>query len=68
MGDLYLLYWVSIGLVLGVCLGDDPFASFDFEFSYITVSPLGVPQQVTPFFCLFFFFFWYQNLLLVRFW
>ncbi|GFP88264.1 monocopper oxidase-like protein sks1 [Phtheirospermum japonicum] len=30
----------------GVCLGDDPFASFDFELSYITVSPLGVPQQV----------------------
>ncbi|KAL3645214.1 Serine/threonine protein kinase [Castilleja foliolosa] len=46
MGQLCLLFWISIGLVLGVCLGDDPFASFNFELSYITASPLGVPQQV----------------------
>ncbi|GFQ01372.1 RNA-binding protein 5 [Phtheirospermum japonicum] len=35
----------SLEVQAGVCLDDDPFASFDFELSYITVSPLGVPQQ-----------------------
>ncbi|KAL3647461.1 Serine/threonine protein kinase [Castilleja foliolosa] len=46
MAELFLLYWVSICLVLRVCLGADPSTYFNFEFSYITVSPLGVPQQV----------------------
>lgn len=39
-------------LLLPICLfatfssAADPFAFFDFEVSYITASPLGVPQQV----------------------
>ncbi|KAL0304761.1 UNVERIFIED_CONTAM: Monocopper oxidase-like protein SKU5 [Sesamum calycinum] len=46
MGAFCLLNWICIGLVVGVCLAADPFAYFDMELSYITVSPLGVPQQV----------------------
>ncbi|KAL7146523.1 hypothetical protein ABFS83_06G046700 [Erythranthe nasuta] len=46
MGALCLVYWISIGLLLGLCLGADPFANFNLELSYITASPLGVPQQV----------------------
>ncbi|KAL6530252.1 Monocopper oxidase-like protein sku5 [Orobanche hederae] len=46
MGAFCLLYWICVGLVLGVCMGDDPSTAFDLELSYITVSPLGVPQQV----------------------
>ncbi|KAI3458285.1 hypothetical protein Pfo_014948 [Paulownia fortunei] len=46
MGAFVLLYWICIGLVLGVCWGADPFANFDMALSYITASPLGVPQQV----------------------
>ncbi|KAG8381495.1 hypothetical protein BUALT_Bualt06G0127800 [Buddleja alternifolia] len=41
-----LLYLISIGFVLRACLGADPFANFVMELSYITASPLGVPQQV----------------------
>ncbi|KAA8521884.1 hypothetical protein F0562_012802 [Nyssa sinensis] len=29
-----------------LCFADDPFVSYNFEVSYITASPLGVPQQV----------------------
>ncbi|KAL0400894.1 UNVERIFIED_CONTAM: Monocopper oxidase-like protein SKU5 [Sesamum latifolium] len=46
MGAFCLLNWICIGMVVGVCLAADPFAYFDMELSYITVSPLGVPQQV----------------------
>ncbi|KAL2227200.1 monocopper oxidase-like protein SKU5 [Sesamum indicum] len=46
MGAFCLLNWICIGLVVGVCLAADPFAYFDMELSYITASPLGVPQQV----------------------
>ncbi|GER35055.1 monocopper oxidase-like protein SKU5 [Striga asiatica] len=47
MGRLWvLLHCLSVALLLGVCLGADPFAFFDFDVSYITVSPLGQPQQV----------------------
>ncbi|KAG8390254.1 hypothetical protein BUALT_Bualt01G0064600 [Buddleja alternifolia] len=46
MGWCGLVYWISGCLVLGVCLGADPFANFDLDISYITASPLGVPQQV----------------------
>ncbi|KAI3800091.1 hypothetical protein L1987_35399 [Smallanthus sonchifolius] len=42
-----LLCWFHIGLLLGVfCYAGDPFANYELEFSYITASPLGVPQQV----------------------
>lgn len=36
---------ISLFLV-GFCSAEDPFANFEFEVSYITASPLGVPQQV----------------------
>ncbi|XP_071736246.1 monocopper oxidase-like protein SKS1 [Rutidosis leptorrhynchoides] len=42
---LLLLCWFYIGL-LGVCYAGDPFVDYELEFSYITASPLGVPQQV----------------------
>jgi iron transport multicopper oxidase len=37
---------INIALLFGLCFSADPFAHFDLEFSYITASPLGVPQQV----------------------
>ncbi|KAK4489434.1 hypothetical protein RD792_005243 [Penstemon davidsonii] len=47
MGVFGLLYGVfCIGLVFGVCFCADPFANYELELSYITASPLGVPQQV----------------------
>lgn len=46
VGFFALLCWVCIALLFGLCFGADPFANFELEFSYITVSPLGVPQQV----------------------
>ncbi|KAL9993625.1 putative L-ascorbate oxidase [Helianthus debilis subsp. tardiflorus] len=42
-----LLLLFQIGLLLcGFCFAGDPTASYELEFSYITASPLGVPQQV----------------------
>ncbi|CAL9057292.1 monocopper oxidase-like protein SKU5 [Musa acuminata AAA Group] len=43
--------WVAVAVVcaatlVGPCSAGDPFAYFDFDVSYITASPLGVPQQV----------------------
>ncbi|KAL3499526.1 hypothetical protein ACH5RR_038619 [Cinchona calisaya] len=32
--------------LVGFCSAEDPFANFDYVVSYITASPLGVPQQV----------------------
>ncbi|EYU28489.1 hypothetical protein MIMGU_mgv11b019047mg [Erythranthe guttata] len=46
MGDFCLLYLICVGLLLGVCFGADPFTNFELDISYITASPLGVPQQV----------------------
>ncbi|XP_023753275.1 monocopper oxidase-like protein SKS1 [Lactuca sativa] len=44
---LTLYSFVYIGLLFcGFCLAADPFANFELDFSYITASPLGVPQQV----------------------
>ncbi|XP_051115340.1 monocopper oxidase-like protein SKU5 [Andrographis paniculata] len=37
---------VCICLLMGFSIADDPTVSFDFVVSYITASPLGVPQQV----------------------
>lgn len=33
--------------MFGLCFTDDASKYFDLELSYITASPLGVPQQVT---------------------
>lgn len=46
-----VLFVVDIVLLLEFCFAEDPSAFYNFEVSYITASPLGVPQQV----CLFFF-------------
>ncbi|KZV41063.1 hypothetical protein F511_14039 [Dorcoceras hygrometricum] len=46
MGTVGLLGCICVALLFGLCLGADPFANFELEYSYITASPLGVPQQV----------------------
>ncbi|XP_016444886.1 monocopper oxidase-like protein SKS1 [Nicotiana tabacum] len=35
-----------IVLLFTLCFAADPYVNFELEYSYITVSPLGVPQQV----------------------
>lgn len=45
-GVFALVCWICVGLLLGKCFGADPFANFELDVSYITASPLGVPQQV----------------------
>ncbi|KAJ8536685.1 hypothetical protein K7X08_035086 [Anisodus acutangulus] len=35
-----------IAMLFTFCFAADPFANFELEYSYITVSPLGIPQQV----------------------
>ncbi|KAK4557943.1 hypothetical protein RGQ29_007614 [Quercus rubra] len=37
---------IHITLFVSLCYAADPFVNFEFEVSYITASPLGVPQQV----------------------
>ncbi|GMH09512.1 hypothetical protein Nepgr_011353 [Nepenthes gracilis] len=44
--SLLVLLAVQISLIVTFCLAADPFVYYDFDVSYITVSPLGVPQQV----------------------
>ncbi|CAH2071447.1 unnamed protein product [Thlaspi arvense] len=39
---LLLMFFVSFGF----CFAADPYSFYNFEVSYITASPLGVPQQV----------------------
>jgi len=41
-----LLFVLHISIFLSSSLAADPYAYYDFEVSYITASPLGVPQQV----------------------
>ncbi|KAL4339804.1 hypothetical protein GQ457_08G035150 [Hibiscus cannabinus] len=41
-----LLLLLHIALLSALCAADDPYVSYDFKLSYITVSPLGVPQRV----------------------
>ncbi|KAK8658192.1 hypothetical protein V6N13_036404 [Hibiscus sabdariffa] len=41
-----VLFLVHIALLLNSCFAEDPFVFYNFEVSYITASPLGVPQQV----------------------
>lgn len=40
------LFLVNISLLLAFSSAEDPFVPYNFEVSYITASPLGVPQQV----------------------
>ncbi|OIT40211.1 PREDICTED: monocopper oxidase-like protein SKS1 [Nicotiana attenuata] len=35
-----------IALLFTLCFAADPYVNFELDYSYITVSPLGVPQQV----------------------
>ncbi|XP_052185030.1 monocopper oxidase-like protein SKU5 [Diospyros lotus] len=42
----HLLRFIHIAVLLGLCLAADPFANFELELSYLTLSPLAVPQQV----------------------
>ncbi|KAI7988541.1 Monocopper oxidase-like protein SKU5 [Camellia lanceoleosa] len=44
--SVVLLFFIYISLFTSLCFADDPFVSYEFEVSYITASPLGVPQQV----------------------
>ncbi|WRX17094.1 Multicopper oxidase [Theobroma cacao] len=46
LGKFLGLFLIHIALLLGLCFAGDPFVFYDFEVSYITASPLGVPQQV----------------------
>ncbi|KAK8508196.1 hypothetical protein V6N12_019376 [Hibiscus sabdariffa] len=41
-----LLLLIHIALFSSLCFAEDPYVFYDFKLSYITVSPLGVPQQV----------------------
>ncbi|XP_047307470.1 monocopper oxidase-like protein SKU5 [Impatiens glandulifera] len=40
------LFITTVSLLLGLCFAEDPVVSYNFIVSYITASPLGVPQQV----------------------
>ncbi|XP_062146767.1 monocopper oxidase-like protein SKU5 [Alnus glutinosa] len=40
------VFLIHITLFVSLCFAGDPFVTYDFEVSYITASPLGVPQQV----------------------
>ncbi|GMI76619.1 SKU5 similar 2 [Hibiscus trionum] len=41
-----MLFLLHIALFSTLCFADDPYVFYDFKLSYITASPLGVPQQV----------------------
>ncbi|KAH6794987.1 Cupredoxin superfamily protein [Perilla frutescens var. hirtella] len=43
---IFSLLVINICLLLGSSFADDPWVSYQFVVSYITASPLGVPQQV----------------------
>ncbi|CAN8253400.1 unnamed protein product [Cochlearia groenlandica] len=42
----FVFFFFSIALLSSFSLAGDPYVSYVFELSYITASPLGVPQQV----------------------
>ncbi|XP_023550916.1 monocopper oxidase-like protein SKU5 [Cucurbita pepo subsp. pepo] len=44
--NLFFIFLLPICLFVTLSSAADPFAFFNFEVSYITASPLGVPQQV----------------------
>lgn len=39
-------FLIHLCLLLTLSFAEDPFVTYNFEVSYITASPLGVPQQV----------------------
>ncbi|EYU30502.1 hypothetical protein MIMGU_mgv1a003271mg [Erythranthe guttata] len=43
---LFSVLLINICLLLGSAFAEDPFVNYEFVVSYITASPLGVPQQV----------------------
>ncbi|CAI9771534.1 unnamed protein product [Fraxinus pennsylvanica] len=44
--SFFLLLFIHICLLLGLSFAEDPFVNYNFVVSYITASPLGIPQQV----------------------
>ncbi|PON92955.1 Copper-resistance protein [Trema orientale] len=46
LGSFLTLVVIHICLFVSLCFAADPYLFHDFEVSYITASPLGVPQQV----------------------
>ncbi|OMO94906.1 Multicopper oxidase, type 1 [Corchorus capsularis] len=42
--SLFLLIYIA--LLSSLCFAEDPYVSYDFKVSYITIAPLGVPQRV----------------------
>ncbi|KAL6986069.1 Monocopper oxidase-like protein sku5 [Sarracenia purpurea var. burkii] len=44
--SVFSVFFVSFYLFMNLCFADDPFVTYEFDVSYITASPLGVPQQV----------------------
>ncbi|GFZ01190.1 cupredoxin superfamily protein [Actinidia rufa] len=46
MASVFSLFFTYIALFASLCFAEDPFVNFEFVVSYITASPLGVPQQV----------------------
>lgn len=44
--ELLLCISIIIFYMFGLCFTEDASRFFDFDLSYITASPLGVPQQV----------------------
>ncbi|PSS04071.1 Monocopper oxidase-like protein [Actinidia chinensis var. chinensis] len=43
---VFSLFFTYIALFTSPCFAEDPIVNFEFVVSYITASPLGVPQQV----------------------
>ncbi|XP_027110489.1 monocopper oxidase-like protein SKS1 [Coffea eugenioides] len=46
LGTTAAFWLIHIAILFSLSFAADPFAFFDFEVSYTTASPLGVPQQV----------------------
>lgn len=46
LGSPWMLRLIHVALFFSLCFAEDPYANFQLELSYITASPLGVPQQV----------------------
>lgn len=44
--SFFTLFLIHICLFVSLCYAEDPTSRQEFEVSYITASPLGVPQQV----------------------
>ncbi|GAV73650.1 Cu-oxidase domain-containing protein/Cu-oxidase_2 domain-containing protein/Cu-oxidase_3 domain-containing protein [Cephalotus follicularis] len=46
LSSFSLFVFIHIALFSSLCFAGDPFVSYELKLSYITASPLGVPQQV----------------------